>query len=463
MERSGQQTFEQLRKDYPFFTYEGFRTEVQADYFQVEYSFDMSGKHKFAPSFKIPFKTGMRKQFTQSFLESSGVQSLLFHIGLIELISYWKTACPPLVIIKGHRLNNREEAFWRKTYYHGLGEFFHTNGIKTTITDFMSFQSSGETLKPEPFQLEDSIIVPIGGGKDSVVSLELLKDKFEVRPFILNPRGASLETCYKAGYSGNMILEINRRLDPHLLELNAEGYLNGHTPFSAMLAFYTLLMSAVTGFRHIALSNESSANEPTVAGTDVNHQYSKSSEFEKDFREYVRESISADFNYFSFLRPLSELQIAMLFARNVKYYPVFKSCNVGSKTDIWCGHCPKCLFAWIILCPFIPVNELEMIFGRNLFEDASLIPFLKELTGLEESKPFECVGTIDEVNIALQMFIKQHSAEKWPVLVDYYSNTSYYSMYRTNIQEDSLTDFNEENFLEERFASILKEAIGCKQ
>ena len=143
-------------------------------------------------------------------------------------------------------------------------------------------------------------------------------------------------------------------------------------------------------------------NEPTVPNSEINHQYSKSVEFENDFRSYVNDYISSDIQYFSFLRPINEVQIARFFARNKDYYNVFKSCNVGSKTDSWCGKCPKCLFTWIIMSPFIPENKLIGIFGKDLLKDNELLPVLRQLKGDVEVKPFECVGTVEEVNACLK-------------------------------------------------------------
>ena len=460
MRPDGKQKFEQLRNEYPEFIFEDFDTVLDHEGLKVVYRFSLSGKYSFRPGFILPVKPSIRKRMDAGFINSPGIRDLLFHIGMIELVSYWKAACPPLVTVKCRSLTPGQVAWWKKVFFHGLGEFFHTNGIETGMNDFMRIESTGPATRIHSFPLNDSVMVPVGGGKDSVVTLELLRSDFDIQPFILNPRGASLETSYKAGFSNITLSEINRRIDPQLIRLNEEGFLNGHTPFSALLAFYTLLAAAVNGRRHIALSNESSANEPTIPGTEVNHQYSKSFAFEKDFREYVSTYISGDFNYFSFLRPLNELQIARLFALNVKYYPVFKSCNVGSKTDTWCGHCPKCLFAWIILCPFIPLNELIHIFGKNLFEDAGMIGHLKELTGIEEVKPFECVGTVDEVNTALHLFIKNHSHEKWPLLIDYYSNTSNFSAYREGMEEEILSGMNDQHFLEPRFLDRLKIALA---
>ena len=239
----------------------------------------------------------------------------------------------------------------------------------------------------------------------------------------MNPRGATVECARVAGFAIDDVLVIRRTIDPVLLDLNKQGYLNGHTPFSAMLAFYTHLASVLSGIPNVALSNESSANEPTVLVRDrsganenkwdsVNHQYSKSLEFEDDFRAY-----SPSFNYFSFLRPLTELQIAMLFSRFTAYHDVFRSCNVGSKQDIWCGHCAKCLFAYIILSPFIAPERLNAIFGKSMLDDMTLRTEFLQLTGHAETKPFECVGTVSEVNAALSMAIERWYPVSRPALL----------------------------------------------
>ncbi|RLD56045.1 MAG: hypothetical protein DRJ05_11950, partial [Bacteroidetes bacterium] len=213
------------------------------------------------------------------------------------------------------------------------------------------------------------------------------------------------------------------------------------------------------GFKHIALSNEASANEATEIESGVNHQYSKSLEFEEDFRWYVKNYISADLNYFSFLRPLSELQIAKLFSGFPKYFPVFKSCNVGSKTDIWCGACPKCLFVNIILSPFISLQQRVAVFGKDLFEDMQLKKYLDELTGISDVKPFECVGTLDEVNLALAATIKKYDGNKLPALLDHYVKNKLFEEYRDSDLNLELKKLEEGHCLTDEFLEILKQKL----
>jgi UDP-N-acetyl-alpha-D-muramoyl-L-alanyl-L-glutamate epimerase len=458
---SGQQKYEYFRQKFPFLEYRGYSVSLDSAGFHVSYEFNLADQYSFRPGFSIP-RRRLYKHFpaTENLAENPVLRNLISHIGMIELISYWKAACPPKVIVRNQLLSQDQISWFKNVYFQGLGEFFYTNGIQVDPSDFMQIESEGETFVPEKLELDEAVLVPIGGGKDSVVTLELLEDQLNVRPFIMNPRGATLECVRVAGFGNDGFAMVNRRIDPLLLELNANGFLNGHTPFSAMLAFYTLLIARIAGHRHIALSNESSANEPTIPGTQINHQYSKSYAFEKAFREYTREYISPDFNYFSFLRPLNELQIARLFSEQVRYYPVFKSCNAGSKTDSWCCNCPKCLFAFTILSPFVPMIELIHIFGKNLFELPEMIGYLKELTGLDDAKPFECVGTISEVNTALHMFVARHSHEKLPLLIDYYTNTVNFGVYGAELEASTLKEFNPEHFLDPAFLAILRKRLA---
>ncbi|MDP4292327.1 MAG: hypothetical protein Q8908_14710, partial [Bacteroidota bacterium] len=327
---------------------------------------------------------------------------------------------------------------------------------------FMEIVSEGPPVGSPSFELnDDAAIVPIGGGKDSVVTLELLRtNRIDILPLIMNPRGATLNCIKAAGFTPDNIFLINRTIHPQLLELNAKGFLNGHTPFSAMLGFNTILASVLSGRKHIALSNESSANESTVEGSKINHQYSKSFEFEQDFRNYVSRYLSAKPNYFSFLRPLSELQIAALFSRYESYHDVFRSCNAGSKTDSWCGKCPKCLFTFTILSPFIGRERLVRIFGKDLFADQGLTLFLRQLTGQEKVKPFECVGTVDEVNAALQQTIASLNNRELPLLLSDYRNATAGRSLAPGQFKRMLTAFVPEHNLEPRFELILKNALS---
>ena len=449
--------FLKLRIEYPFFSYDSFDINEDSKYFLITYHFNNSDKFFFNPQIKI-----LKKNFKFVIdINDEKLKNIIFNIGLIELISYWKATCSPEIIVKPYFIDEEQISFWKKIYFNGLGEFFYLNSIETNINDFVNIKCLSEVkLKLENFKTNEKYIVPIGGGKDSVVTLNLLlKNGFDVNCFVVNQRKATSETIESAGLNNDYTLEVERKIDKTLLDLNSQGFLNGHTPFSAMLAFLSSLMVILTGQKHIVLSNESSANEPTVANTEINHQYSKSFEFENDFRNYLGKYITKNINYFSLLRPISELQIAKLFSQNKNHFKTFKSCNVGSKQDIWCCNCSKCLFTFIMLSTFIPDEEMFDIYGKNLFDDKNLQKYFDELIGISEVKPFECIGTVEEVNVALCLKIKCLD-NNLPFLLDYYKNTIKYNTYKNTDFALFLNQFDSTNFLPENLINILKLALN---
>ena len=209
--------------------------------------------------------------------------------------------------------------------------------------------------------------------------------------------------------------------------------------------------------KYIVLSNESSANESNIKGEKINHQYSKTIEFENDFRDYCNKYLKTNVEYFSLLRPINELQIAMLFSKLEKFHAVFNSCNVGSKTEPWkwCCSCPKCLFVFTILSPFLYEEKLVNIFGEDLFENKNLLKTFVELCGYAENKPFECVGTYEEIKFAISRTIEnlEKQNKKLPFLLQYYKENFEIVNY------DLLKYYNENNNLPKEFDKILRENI----
>lgn len=450
-----QKKYHSLRSDFPFFVFEGFSVRHQEAALKVDFLFNLSDKHYFKPSFSIENVVNIGQ------LPEAALNNLVFHIGMAEMISYWKTACSPVIILKPFSLEPKALAWWKKLFFHGLGEFFYTNGITPAFDDFLSFQNEGVTLPEiDPFDFGDGSIIPIGGGKDSVVTLEILAYSGKpVFSFFLNPTHAAINVLKASGLNDNKSIIIKRNIDSELLRLNDSGFLNGHTPFSALLAFYSLLPALITGSRNIVLSNESSANEPTIHGSDINHQYSKSYEFESDFRSYYNEYIHTGFNYFSFLRPLNEYQIAGLFAGFRKYHSDFRSCNAGSKSGVWCRKCPKCLFTFIILSPFLDPDELTRIFGSNLLNDPGLAHYFDQLCGFAEEKPFDCIGTVDEVNAAVQAAMHKYPTSALPFLLNQYRQKKELISLSNHSTDQLLTQFNNAHFVPDSFLNLLKAAL----
>ena len=434
--------YQKFRKEFPRFYYHGYKTEENELVYKITFDFEIEGLSSFAPTWTFPKCTEQGKTWDNDPL----FQKMVFSLGMVELASYWKLTCSTQVIVEAGNLSGDQILWWKDLYFNGLGEFFYINQIKEADpADFMEIicrgkdaietvSSSGVKGRPAAVSgAENGVLVPIGGGKDSAVTLELLRSAgVPVYAYIINPRGATVHTTEAAGLDADHVISVKRTLDKRMLELNGKGYLNGHTPFSALVAFSSIMAARMAGLSYVALSNESSANESTVKGSTVNHQYSKSFKFEEDFHRYEMEYLSGSAYYFSMLRPLSEFQIARYFASQKQYHAIFRSCNAGSKTDSWCGHCPKCLFVYLILSPFLTETETEKIFGRNMLEDRELKPLLEQLTGIQEEKPFECVGSRDEINTAIILTIDRMEAEgkKLPMLLEYYKGMGLYDQYK---------------------------------
>ena len=450
--------FENLRETYKNFIYHDYKIYDLEDRICLEYSFEIENLRRFSPRIEI-----LKKNFKFNDIDTNMVQNIVFNIGMIEAISYYKATCAENFIIECGKIDSYQEKWFRKLFYLGLGEFRFINNINISEDEFIKFISLGKEINvEESTEKLTGNIIPIGGGKDSNVTIELLQEyKDDNLIFCIGSKRVSLECAKVAGYEDDKIIEVKRVIDKNLLELNKEGYLNGHTPFSAIVAFITYLVSTLLNKKYVVLSNEDSANETNVKDENINHQYSKTIEFENDFREYADKYLKSQVEYFSLLRPITEFEIAYLFSKFEKYHQIFKSCNVGSKSEpwVWCTNCPKCLFVFTILAPFLYKEKEIKIFGNDMFENKELLQTFIELCGYGETKPFECVGTFNEIRYAVSKTIEnlKVNSEKLPYLLEYYDNN-----YEKNLDDSILKYYNENNNLPKEYEKILKERLGIK-
>jgi hypothetical protein len=330
---------------------------------------------------------------------------------LVAGISYYKTCLPPNMDCGDCRLDPHSAGFLNQLYVRGLGEFAWVNQVDVAArVNFQATEASG----PDPITLDlpDRALVAMGGGKDSLVSLECLKAAgIEQQPVCV---GASTLIGETVARSGLPLLRIDRVLSPRLIQMNSAGALNGHVPVTAINSAILMCAAVLYGYRWVVFSNERSASEATRQdgqGGDINHQYSKSFEFEQAFADFFHHHVSPDIGYFSLLRPLAELAVAKKFSELQQYHDVFSSCNRNFHLDgsrikgRWCGDCPKCRFTCLALALFMAPAELVSIQEIDLLDRESQQAGFRALCGLGEDKPFECVGTLAESRAAMQSLI----------------------------------------------------------
>jgi hypothetical protein len=379
---------------YKEFRFESYRYDPGGNVLSLVYSYP--GGPRFEERLVFDFPARPLSAAAEAVLDR--IFRLLF---LLSGISYYKAFVPAILRCEAFPLDPVSAAFLQKFYENGLAEFAWRNRLR--LSGHCHFETQwGPPPAPLVLRLARRTCVPIGGGKDSVVTAECLKAAGDEVVLFALGEAEPITACIAT--AGLPSIRVRRRLDPALFQLNAAGALNGHVPITGILSAIVLACAVLAGFDAIAMSNEHSASAPnlTVDGAAVNHQYSKSLEFERDFGEYVTRHITSGIAYFSLLRPLSEIEIARRFACHPRYFNIFRSCNTAFRQDPakrerhWCCNCPKCRFVFLALAPFIAKDRLTGIFGRNLLDDEEQTDGFAALCGLREHKPFECVGETAE-------------------------------------------------------------------
>jgi hypothetical protein len=327
-----------MNHKYSQFIFESYHFDPETGALKLHYSLD--GQLMFLETYHFDFDfVGYDKAILDRAL-----QSLFFMAG----VSYFKTFVPPEIIVKAGELDQSTAAFFSKTYQRGLGEFWYINGLdpRTQVT----FPTTTNEVPPLSSQEKlNGMLIAVGGGKDSLVTIEMLRGQNDITTWSLGHRPQLTPLVDKIGSPHAW---VERTWDRQLLELNSQGALNGHIPISGIFACVGVIVAILTGKRDVVMSNEQSANDPNLhyQGVAVNHQYSKSQEFEKDFQDHLEHNFGDLVRYYSFLRPLSEVRISEIFARKGfdTYKSTFSSCNrafVHSSDHMsWCGECPKCAF-----------------------------------------------------------------------------------------------------------------------
>lgn len=336
---------------------------------------------------------------------ADAVQQALRLLHLIAGVSYYKAGVPAQVRIDSYAVDADTAALVETVYLNGLGEFAYRNGLN--LRGRFRLPVEGEAVVAPALGLREHALVAIGGGKDSLVSIEALRTLGIAETVTWIGGSQLIRAC--AERTGLPTLNIGRTLAPELFELNRQGAWNGHIPVTAVNSAIMVLAALLQGVDQVVFSNERSASYGSqIPGTgEVNHQWSKGWAFEQAFGEHLEKHVAADLHYYSLLRPLSELAVARQFARTDFYDAHFSSCNrnfhiLGERpVNRWCGVCPKCHFVFLALAPFMPKTRLVGIFGRNLLDDPDQAGGFDALLEFQDHKPFECVGEGRESRAAM--------------------------------------------------------------
>lgn len=336
---------------------------------------------------------------------AEAVQRALRLLHLFAGVSYYKAAVPEQVRIDSYSIDADTAALVETVYLNGLGEFAYRNGLN--LRGRFRLPVDGEAFNAPAVGLREHALVAIGGGKDSLVSIEALRTLGIAETVTWIGGSQLIRAC--AERTGLPMLNIGRTLAPELFELNRQGAWNGHIPVTAVNSAIMVLAALLQGVDQVVFSNERSASYGSqIPGTgEVNHQWSKGWAFEQAFGEHLEKHVAADLHYYSLLRPLSELAVARQFARTDFYDAHFSSCNrnfhiLGERpVNRWCGVCPKCHFVFLALAPFMPKTRLVRIFGRNLLDDMEQAGGFDALLEFQDHKPFECVGEGRESRAAM--------------------------------------------------------------
>ena len=353
--------------------------------------------------------------------EAPGAAAVARLIFLLAGVSYYKTAAPPVIDLGEQALTGLERAFLRDFYTEGLGEFAYRNHLDLGDLVFRGRPAPAGTC-PAGDEARGAegcsrgrpgarVLVPFGGGIDSIVTAERMRRQADVALFVMNRPGDRFDGIEApAAVAGLPVVRAERLVDPQMLRSRELGFLHGHVPVTGILSAVATLAAVLDGREAVVMSNEWSASVPTLEhnGRPVNHQWSKSAAFEAAFRSVLAGQPARLPDYFSALRDRTELWVAQRFANLSRYHSTFRSCNRAfpldraRRLDHWCGHCDKCCFIDLILAPFMPVRALRAVFAGTSepLSEVTLAPKFRALLGMG-TKPFECVGEVSECRAAV--------------------------------------------------------------
>ena len=404
-----------LRYKFPEFIYESYSFYRNADGVKVDYVYKL-GPYTFTPSVEIPAADIRNDELDDEFLSY-----LFFNFGIINAIHYYKLSIPATFHIKAGSIDNAQKEFFHKLFFGELIEFLYDNNLRIPYEEFITFICDNQDEPHNTYHIDTKFegnLIPVGGNKNSVVVLEGLQEKHEQNLCFLYHYGddadvAATDCIKEAGYGLESVVDFNLTLDPQIDELPQQGFYNGHVSLSSCFAFASYITAYLNKKENIILSNS--------AFDGNNHQYTKSFDFETNFQHYIDTYFAPKIHYFSILRGMNDYAIYQKFIKHPLYLKAFGGCSNTSEEKRWCGHCPRCLYNYIMLYPLEGHDKLLEIFGEDLLNDQRLTATFTNLVNYGGSNPFDFIGTREEIIYSLQLACAQlQPGEKAPLLLQYF-------------------------------------------
>lgn len=438
-----------------YVSYDSFHIDVEQG--ALEFSYGYNDVERFVLRVRLDLRPARDPAVLRA------LSATVFALGHALLSYVYVAFCTTEIRVRAGYLDEAQVAFWHAVFEGGLMEHFYVKGIPWGGLRIVVEAPPSARLAPAdlPLPAGRRVLVPLGGGKDSSVLIELLREA-----------GAEVFGCYFEEYLGELgalaplagyakvatpdgVHLASQELvsEPALREASGDPEILEYTLYPSLYALTGVLFSLMHGYRYIAVGNERSANfgNAVHGGFPVNHQYEKSFAFESAFHAYCRRYLAPEIHYFSGLMHLWEIQIVERFARHPKYFPVLLSCN-KPVAQSWCRRCPKCAVTYLLLSAFVDPAEVQAIFGEELFARAELEPAFQAILGVVGDKPLECVCTPEEAVLAARRAAQRIAAAGAPLpglLARALAGTA-----AVVIDEAALLgDHNEENLLPSWFAA----------
>ncbi|MEB3151141.1 MAG: hypothetical protein VKL60_19245 [Sphaerospermopsis sp.] len=389
--------------------------KIHEHHLEIIYSAD-----KFQFSTKIFYHdvsfSGLIQKYSQPF-----IQKIVAHIALFEGMKFCSLfpAYYDISVIAEY-LEPAVLDLFVKIYQGVFGQHWYENNITDyQQPEIITSQKLGVSQPISILGNNQTILAGCGGGKDSILAMKML----EVGGIPYASMQYSHSVYGKADFQHNLISQVLECVQPtskHRISIfddftefpflklyfpENSGITAPETPVSI---FESLILMLDKGYNYLCLAHEKSANTGNLfwdeIGKEVNHQWGKGLAAEQILDQFIQKHLLTNFKYFSILQPIYDYRIFQNFSKYPEFIPKIHSCNIQKP---WCKKCPKCAYVWLGLMAFSQASIVNEVFKNNLFDDVDLLPTFREMVGLGEHTPFECIGEIEESRLLMKRCVER--------------------------------------------------------